>query len=448
MRFQHNRTRPAGSFSWRYAAAILCLFTLTAGAGSPSVEYRFSRQDNQLLEDISRSAFRYFMDAADPRTGLVLDSRATNGEKSKRSQANAASIAATGFGLSALCIGMDRRWISREAATAQARKTLHFFADTAYNNHGWFYHFVDASTGDRWPRSEVSSIDTALLVAGMLTVRQCMASDKEIVNLATKVYERLDFPWMLDGDPLLLSQGWRPESGFLHARWNAYCELMILYVLAIGSPTHPISPESWYAWRRDSFNYNQYSYITGGPLFVYQYAHAWIDFRRRRDSRAPNTDWFQNSVIATYAQRAFCTDLAQAFPGTYGNNMWGITASESIRGYVAWGGPPRDSAIDGSIVPSAAAGSLMFTPDISIAALQNMRDLYGDTTWGKYGFADSFNPATKWVAPDVIGIDQGISLLSTENLRNSSVWKWFMKNPEITRALDLAGVAVTHTQPY
>jgi hypothetical protein len=244
---------------------------------------------------------------------------------------------------------------------------------------------------------------------------------------------------MLNDHPALLAHGWKPETGFLGARWDTYSEHLILDLLAIGSPTHPVSPRSWRAWRRDYITYAGYTYITGGPLFIHQYSHAWVDFRNRREDRPPRTDFFRNSIAATRAHRLFCLSLAKEFPG-YTETVWGITASDSEKGYVAWGGPPRDPAIDGTVVPAAAGGSLMFTPDITLAALRAMREKYGERIYGRYGFADAFNPNTGWVGPDVIGIDVGITLLSAENLRTGNVWRWFMRNREIGRALELVGL--------
>jgi hypothetical protein len=352
-----------------------------------------------------------------------------------------ASIAATGFGLTGLCIAANRNWIARGDALERARNTLRFFDSRAFQQRGWFYHWLDAKTGERRWNSEVSSIDTALLLAGVLTVRQCFSSDTEIERLATRIYERVDFRWMLNGDPLLLSHGWKPETGFLKARWDTYSEDTILYVLAVASPTHPAVPASWYAFWRDRYRYEGHSYFTtmGVPLFMHQYAHAWIDYRNRRENRGDRIDYFQNSVAATLAHRAFCMNLAHEFPA-YGPNVWGITASDSAKGYLAWGGPPRDPDIDGTVVPSAAGGSLMFTPELSTLALQTMREKYGDKIYGRYGFIDAFNPQTGWTDTDVIGINVGIILLSAENMRSGNVWRWFMLNREIPRALDRIGL--------
>jgi len=409
-----------------------------------------SPQDEAFLDDLSYRTVLYFWEQADPNTGLVRDRAGVTGER----RSDLASIAATGFGLTALCIAADRGWIAADDARERARVTLRFLAERAFHKNGWLYHWMNAQTGAREWASEVSSIDTALLLAGVLTVRQCFSTDAEIVARATAIYERVDFPWMLNGHPTLLSHGWTPEGGFLPSRWDTYSEHMILYLLAIGSPTHPISPESWYAWRRTPITYAGYTYIYGAPpLFIHQYSHAWIDFRHRREERGRRTNWFENSIAATRAHREFCLRLAAEFPRSYSETVWGITASDcwwqGRQQYCDWGGPPppgfpRDGRIDGTVVPSAAAGSLMFTPDISLAALRTMKEKfsaeYGERFWGRYGFTDAFNPTTGWVNPDVIGISVGITLLSAENLRTGQVWNWFMRNPEILRAMEAVGL--------
>jgi hypothetical protein len=412
----------------------------SSSSASPAAA-RLSATDHAFLEDLERRSFEYFWEQADPHTGLVPDRARMDGAPLDENHQGTASIAATGFGLTGLCIAADRNWITRAQAAERTRNTLVFFASKAFNQRGWFYHWLDAKTGARRWSSEVSSIDTALLLAGVLTVRQYFSDDPEIRRLATKIYDRVDFHWMLDGDPLLLSHGWKPEKGFLKPRWDTYSEDTILYLLAIGSPTHSISPASWYALWRDRYRYEGHVYFTtiGVPLFMHQYAHAWIDYRNRRESKGDEIDYFQNSVNATLAHRAFCVNLAFAFPA-FGPNTWGITASDSAKGYLAWGGPPRDPEIDGTIVPSAAGGSLMFTPKLSVAALREMKDKYGSKIYGKYGFVDAFNPQTGWIDSDVIGINAGIILLSAENARSGNIWNWFMRNAEIPRALRLVGL--------
>ena len=398
-------------------------------------------QDDAFLEDLSHRTFLYFLEQSDPQTGLVLDRVRADGSPHDEQHRNIASIAATGFGLTALCIAAEHSWIKRAEARERTASALEFFAERAPQEHGWFYHWMDYRSGERRWDSEISSIDTALLVAGVLTARQYFASDAEVVKRATKIYNRIDFKWMLNGDPLLLSHGWKPETGFLRSRWDTYSEDTILYLLAIGSPTHSIPAPSWYALWRDRYRYEGHKYFTsiGVPLFMHQYAHAWVDFRNRRERQGDHIDYFENSIQATLAHRAFCINLAHEFRG-YGPNMWGITASDSAKGYVVWGGPPRDPEIDGTVVPSAAAGSLMFTPQLSLAALKEMRARYGDRIYGRYGFVDAFNPNNNWVDRDVIGINLGITLLSAENARTGNVWRWFMGNQEIERAVDLVGL--------
>jgi len=396
--------------------------------------------DNAFLEDLSHRAFVYFWEQADARTGLVLDRARADGSPHDETHRSVASIAATGFGLTALCIAAARRWVGSIEARDRVRATLRFLAERAPRVHGWFYHWMDATTGERKWNSEVSSIDTALLLAGILTARQFFRNDKEIVRLATKIYQDVDFPWMRNGSAALLSHGWKPEGGFLGPMWDGYSEQTILYLLAVGSPSHPITSRSWWAWRRDWITYAGYSYMASAkPLFIHQYSHAWVDYRGRKEREPPNVDYFDNSIRATIAHRRFCIDLSKEFPG-YSEHIWGITASDSAKGYVAWGGPPRDENLDGTVVPSAAGGSLMFAPDICVPALRAMKEKFGESIWRRYGFVDAFNPNTGWIDQDVIAINLGITLVSAENLRSGNVWNWFMRNVEIPHAMRSVGL--------
>ena len=245
--------------------ALICLTLLSAPttlavAGSIHAQARFaplSSQDEAFIEDLERRSFEYFWEQANPQTGLVPDRARMDGSPLDENHLNVASTAATGFGLTGLCIAAERKWVEREKAKERVRTTLRFFASRAFHKNGWFYHWLDAKTGERRWQSEVSSIDTALLVAGVLTAGQCFREDAEILRLARQIYQRMDFRWMLNGHPLLLSHGWKPETGFLRSRWDTYSEDAILYLLAIGSPTHPITPESWYALWRDRYRYRE-----------------------------------------------------------------------------------------------------------------------------------------------------------------------------------------------
>jgi hypothetical protein len=440
-----NRTKQEHQL--RLLIFLLWLFLSYASGGiafaqSPTKAIStFSASEQSFLEDLQHRSFLYFWEQADPHTGLVPDRARADQSPLDESHRNVGSIAATGFGLTALCIGADRRWITTEQARERTRVTLRFFANQSFQEHGWFYHWLDTKTGERRWQSEVSSIDTALLLAGVLSVRQYFGDDQEIVKLATRIYERVDFRWMLNGHLLLLSHGWKPETGFLKPRWDTYSEDTILYLLAIGSPSHPIAARSWQALWRDRYRYEGYAYFTtiGVPLFMHQYSHAWVDYRQRREAAGDHIDYFENSINATLAHRRFCNNLAGEFPG-FGSDVWGVTASDSAKGYLAWGGPPRDPEIDGTVVPSAAGGSLMFTPKPSMTALRAMHEKFGDRIYGRYGFVDAFNPQTRWVDTDVIGINVGIILLSAENMRAGSVWRWFMRNREIPAAMQKAGL--------
>jgi hypothetical protein len=392
--------------------------------------------EKAFLDDLERRAVQYFDEQSDPSTGLVRDRARADGTPHDEAHRNVASIAATGFGLTALCIAADRGWMKRSTAAKRARRTLEFLDGRFPHEHGSRYHFVDLHSGERAWQSELSSIDTAWLLMGVLAARGCFSEDKSIVRHATALYSRVDFRWMLNGSPSLLSMGWTPERGFLEARWSHYCELMALYLLAIGSPRMGIPADAWFAWSRPVVTFGTYQFVgASDPLFVHQYSHAWIDFRGRRETRSPGIDWWQNSIAATRANRALCLSLARKFP-SYSGEVWGITASDGPTGYQAWGGPPAHGPIDGTVVPAAAGGSLMLAPDIALPALETMKVRWGAKIYGRYGFADAFNPTTGWVDPDVLGIDVGVTLLSAENLRAGKVWEWTMASPELRAALD------------
>ena len=405
---------------------------------APIPTARVSPEDDAFLDDLSKRAFRFLWDRTNPANGLTLDRSPADGSerKSDHRSYKIASIAASGFALSSYCIADDRGWVTKEQAKERTRNTLDFFANKSFHKNGWFYHFVDYDSGERRWNSEISTIDTSLLLGGILTVKQCFADDKAIVDLANKIYTRVDFKWAQNTDQYLISHGWKPETGYLNNYWGRYSEEAMLYLMAIGSPTNAISPNSWYAFERPWNEYRGIRWIgSTTPLFIHQFSHAWVDFRNRQERRPPFMNYFENSIHATRAQQKFFVEeLSKEFP-KYGPNMWGLTASDSQRGYVAWGAPPRHDRTDGSVVPCAPAGSLMFTPEITIPTLRKMKDEYGNKVYGPYGFADAFNPHTGWVGPDVLGIDQGITLLSAENLRSGKVWHWFMQNDEIRRAL-------------
>lgn len=388
--------------------------------------------DDQLLEEIEKAGFLFFWEQADPSTGQVKDRARAAGNDTR----TVSSIAATGFGLTALCIGAQRGYQTSVGIADRVRSTLSFLLNQLQpqGQNGFFFHFVDMTTGARAFTSEVSSIDTAILLCGVLTCREHFSQDAQIPNLATLIYASVNFAWMFNGGTTL-SMGWTPENGFLPDRWDTYSELMMLYLLAIASPTNPIPPSSWAAWARPTFTYQGMTYISSGaPLFTHQYSHAWFDFRNKKDAFA---DYFQNSVTATMAHRLFCLSLAAQF-SDYSTDLWGISSSDSAKGYVAWGGPPALGPIDGTLVPCATAGSLPFDSAQTIHVLRWIRGHYPQA-WQRYGFVDAFNPLTVWYDSDVIGIDVGISVLMAENQRTQFVWNTFMKNLEVQSAMQQAG---------
>lgn len=361
--------------------------------------FSLDKKDDGFLDLVERQSFRYFVEAANPANGLVLDK--TSNSSSPDFKYAPASIAAVGFGLAALTAGAERGWIGKAEAAERVKTTLVFFSEKMESEHGFFYHFVDMETGKRAWNCELSSIDTALFLAGALTAAQYFESP-EIKELAQKLYERADWKWMANGSPFL-SMGWKPETGFLVPSWNEYNESMVMYILALGSPAFPLTAESWTAIRRPLGRYKGHELILSPPLFTHQFSHAFIDFRGKRDAFA---DYFENSVQATLANRQFCIDSAGSFR-TYGKDSWGLTASIGPDGYKAYGAPPGPALHDGTVAPSAAAASLVFTPKQSLSALKYWYSTYRDRLWGRYGFADSFNLDRDFFASDAFAINQG-----------------------------------------
>ena len=433
MSFRFTRREALHLLGGTAAASVLPGFSSASKPASLQLgRSRLSKADDAFLDDMERRAALYFVEQCGTATGQVLDRAAFAGNNGKRDPRTNASIAATGFGLTALCIADARGYLPHAQARAQVLRTLRFHATSLPHQHGFFYHFNHVDTGRPESWSEVSSIDTALLLCGVLTARAHFADDKQIVDFATTIYNRVDWPWLLREENQF-SMGWRPASGFIPSRWGHYCEMMMIPLLALGSPTHPVEPSVWTSFSRPRMQYRKFIYIGGSdPLFVHQYSHAWFDFRKKRDEFA---NYFENSVIATRAHEQFCLDLG----APYSKDYWGISASDSKTGYQAWGGPPKIGRLDGSVVPNAAAGSLPFLPSECLRVLRALQKQHGDKAWGRYGFADAFNPSIDWYNADVLGIDLGIGMLAAENLRSGFVWDTFQRNPEVTLAFGKAG---------
>ncbi|MDX8483486.1 glucoamylase family protein, partial [Mesorhizobium sp. VK24D] len=395
---------------------------------------------NELLSDIQRLSFDYFLKEANPANGLIAD---------RNTKSSPASIAAVGLALAAYPVGVERGFMTRAAAVERTLATLRFFWNAPHGSEpdatgyrGFYYHFLDMQTGRRVWKCELSTVDTALLLAGVLAAgayfRGDDESELEIRRLADGLYRRADWRWAQNGGATV-AHGWRPEKGFLRYRWEGYDEALILYVLGLGSPTYPLPPESYTAWL-SSYKWKRIygrELVYAGPLFIHQMSHIWIDFRGIRDAfmRNHGSDYFENSRQATFLQRDYAIRNPKGFIG-YGENCWGFTASDGpgptkrhmaigdrrFFGYLARGAPFGPD--DGTLSPWAAITSLPFAPEIVLPALNHFHkiDLHAGNP---YGFTASFNPtiataggrACGWVSPDHIGINQGPIALMIENYR-------------------------------
>lgn len=430
----------------------------------------------QLFSDIERRTFQFFWDTTNDTNGLTPD---------RFPSRPFASIASVGFSLTAYPIGIENGWISRTQAVDRTLTTLKFFRDAPVGPQrtgkagykGFYYHFLDMQNGHRYDSwVELSSVDTALLMMGVLFAQSYYDGDdpreKEIREIADTLYRRVDWTWLQQRDPLI-SMGWFPESGFISHDWMGYNEAMMLYVLALGSPTHAVSPDAWTVWTRTYNNdwgvYYGQEYLSFGPMFAHQYSHVWIDFRDIQDQymRERGIDYFLNSRRAVLAQREYAIANPMKWKD-YGENVWGLTASDGpqnteqeyrgeqrqFRHYSSRGAGLRENFDDGTIAPTAAVASLVFAPEVVIPATEEMHKRYGDFIYSSYGFLDSFNPSFNydiplktgrvvpgrgWVSSDYIGIDQGPILTMIANYRNEFVWNVMKKNKYIRTGLERAG---------
>lgn len=416
-----------------------------------------------FLDSLSRDTFYFFWEQADSVSGNHPDRWPTQ---------SFSSIASTGFGLTSYLIGVERGYISREQATGRVLKTLRFFQRAKkgaesrgiIGHKGFFYHFIDMRTGERFRDVELSTIDTGLLMLGILSCQTYFDKDNDaernIRGYADSLYHAVEWDWAMNSQPVM-SMGWKPESGFIHASWKGYNEAMILYILGLASPTHPISSESWNAWTQTYQwgNFFKQKHVNFGPLFGHQYSHVWIDFRKIQDAymKRKGIDYFENSRRATYANRAYCIANPAGYVG-YGENVWGLTACDgpgndskinfniSFEGYNARGAAQWYVKDDGTIAPTAAGGSLSFAPEICLPALRKMKYQFQEKLYGEYGFKDAFNltierkgGVKEWFAPDYLGIDQGPILIQAENYRTGFVWDLMKRNKYITEGLKKAG---------
>ncbi len=408
-----------------FKAFILLGLVLTFVPPSSVYAEDLNPEDAILLAKVQKDSLQYFIRMSDKTTGLTRDSSQPG---------SPASIAATGFALAAVAIGASRGWIPADYASKQIHKTLKTLLTKAEHKNGFFYHFLDSRSAKRVWGSEASSIDTALLVAGALLAGKYYPNT-DIERMAREIYERINWKWMMNGSQFIC-MGWKPESGFLPYYWDSYNELMILQALAIGSPTHPVPPDTWFNWQRHEETYKDKSIIfsSSGSLFTYQYSHAFIDFRDLDDQ---GVNYFENSKKATIANWEYSLDARGEFQ-SYSENSWGLSASLGPGGYRAYGAKPGEGTHDGTIAPYAAIASIVFTPKESIQAIQFFYNNYQENLYGYFGFKDAFNKDKNWWAQEYLGIDQGIIVLMLENFLNQEVvWKKFRELDSIQRWIKL-----------
>jgi hypothetical protein len=433
----------------------------------PSIAVRdFDPSQQAVLDTLEKKTFDFFWERTNPKNGLVPD---------RSPSPSFASIAAVGFGLTVYPIGVERGWVTREAARDRVLTTLRFFAGgSAAGAHGFYYHFLDMDTGARFKDVELSTIDSSLLFAGALLCQSWFDRDDpaeaEIRSLADRLYRNADWSWWLHHAPLV-SMGWTPEGGYNEWDWRGYNEGMILYVLGLGSPTHPLEPRAWGAYT-STYVWGPFEgqvYVAFAPLFGHQTSHVWIDFRGIRDAymRSKGIDYFENSRRATYAHRAYAIHNPQKWMA-YGPVAWGLSACDGpmdgdimVDGrkrhfftYAARGASIKEVRDDGTLSPSSAASSLPFAPEIVYPTIVDMENRYGDRLFGRYGFLDAFNPTFRfdvpvhhgrvapgvgWFDTDYLGIDQGPVLAMVENARSELIWKTMRRSPYVIAGLRRAG---------
>jgi hypothetical protein len=421
---------------------------------------RITVLDDELLDRLERAAFGYFVDEINPANGLVADTSRKD---------SPASIAVVGFALSSYPVAVERGWLTREDAATRTLVTLRFFEASAQGSSenttgykGFYYHFLDLQSGKRTWQCEVSPIDTALLVAGVLTAgayfNAATSAEREIRTLAQELYRRIDWDWARNGNATV-AQGWKPECGFLHYGWQGYNEAALLYVLGLASPTHPLAATSYAAWTATYQWENIYGcdLLYAGPLFIHQFSHAWIDFRRIRDAfmREKGSDYFENTCRAIDVQREYARRDPNEY-GTYGLDCWGFSAGDGPRSgtmrvhgrerrffeYAARGVPFGPD--DATIAPVAALASLPFAPALALSAVRNFLDLYPE--WADTGRLPSgFNRVAPgadsrgWISQGFYGLDQGLAVLMIENHRSGMIWRLMRDSPPIRTGLKRAG---------
>ena len=467
---------------WLCAAALLALAACGKGAAPapiPVSAFTPTARQLALADTVEERTFRWFWETTDSTTGLAHD---------RWPQRDFSSVASIGFALTAYPVGAERGWITRAQAAKRTLVTLDYLwrlpqgpeAQNTGGYQGFFYHFLRYEDGRRYEKVELSTIDTALLLGGVLFAQSYYtgtdATESSIRTIADSIYRRVDWNWSVTRAPRVV-MGWNPEIGYFRADWRGYNEAMIIYILGLGSPTHPLPKESWAAWSATNpyTTYRGQEHTNFSPLFGHQYSHVWIDFRGIRDAygAAHGIDWFENSRRATISQRAYAIANPRGFAG-YGSDIWGLTACDGpadtsavlngkpvllhsywARGASNDGDPEGSERDDGTIAPTAALGSMPFAPEIVYPEMVAMRERYGSVLFDRYGFKDAFNPSVTnagikvrmgtvdpklgWVGRDYLGIDQGPIVAMLENHRSELIWKTMRRNPYIQRGLRQAG---------
>jgi len=416
--------------------------------------------DDALLDQLQRGAFAYFRKTIDPRNGLVADNSRDGAP---------VSIAVVGLALSAYPVAVERGWMTRADALASSLAALRFFRDSDQSSspmatgfNGFYYHFLDRRTGARVWQSELSMMDTALLIAGALSAGSYFTEpspgESELRELADTLYRRIDWRWAQD-EAGTIRQGWKPECGFLHYSWEGYSEALVLYVLAMGSPTRPIPGHGYKAWTI-TYQWEQvygHDYLYAGPLFMHQFSHAWIDFRGIRDGfmREKGSDYFENSRRAVLIQREYSKRNPHEFAG-YDENAWGLSACDgprdgqpdalsgtrSLLGYAARGVPYGPD--DGTLSAPAVLASLPLAPELVLPAVRNLIERYPEIC-SDGRMSSGVNPTITdgngraWVSPGHYGLDQGIALLMIENHRTQQIWRLMRDCPYVQNGLHRAG---------
>lgn len=399
----------------------------------------FKYTGEKLLKKELKGSFKFFMKEANIRKnsegyGLIRD-------KTKLAP-EIASIASVGYGLAALAIGVERKWIRFEDAYDRANRTLNTFLNHMESTNGFFYHFINIETAKREWNSEVSIIDTGIFICGAIFAGEYFKG--EVKEKAEILYKNINWNWYRDKEINQFYMGYSPEKGFW-GHWDMYAEQLMLYVLGVASPTFPVDSSIYDDFKKEIADYGEMKdiiYTYCGALFTYQYSHAWIDFRNRKDKNG--IDWFENSTKATLANRKYCMNKQDTYR-TFGDNSWGLTACVSPTGYSGeFGARPALSRLegnDGTISPSGAAGSIVFTPEFSIKALEYYYNEF-PSFWCRYGFKDAYNleEANPWYSKECIGIDKGISMLMIENYLTGLIWKYFMKNEYVMKGLNILNI--------